>query len=246
MRQARFAAIAVAVAVLLAGCAQTEARRSQDYAGPPLQRPDRVLVYDFAVSPGDVRLDRGLGPRVLGAIEGTSKTSGEVAAGRDVARAISDNLVKEIRGRGLPAERAVQPLASSDKNVLFIEGQILSVDEGNRTRRNLIGLGAGRTTVEADAQVLYWPRGAAAARTIETFEAAASSGRKPGMAETMGVGAAADRLATSAVLSGGTSAASEAYGANVEADGARLGKQVAEKLVPLFAQQGWIVAGPAR
>jgi hypothetical protein len=246
MRLARSAAMAVAAALLLAGCAQTEARLTRDYDGPPLPRPDRVMVHDFAVSPDDVQLDRGLSPRVLGAIQDTSKTSREVAVGRDVAQAISANLVEEIRRRGLPAERAVEPLPYSDGNVLLIEGQILSVDEGDRTRRNLIGLGAGRTRIEADAQVLYLPEGATAPFTIETFEAAASSGRKPGMLETMGVGAAADQLATAAVLSGGVSMASEAYVANIEADGARLGKQIAESLVPLFEQQGWLPASAAR
>src|SRR5258707_6348653 len=40
-------------------------------------------------------------------------------------------------------------------NRVIVDGQMLSIDEGNRTRRNLIGLGAGHSTVEADMQVYY-------------------------------------------------------------------------------------------
>lgn len=36
---------------------------------------------------------------------------------------------------------------------LMVKGQLLSTDEGNRTERVVIGLGAGRTSVQANVQV---------------------------------------------------------------------------------------------
>ena len=56
----------------------------------------------------------------------------------------------------------------------------------------------------------------------------------------MGVGRAAGRLAESAGTSVGAGTISEARSANVDADGQRLGKAIAQKLAIFFAREGWI------
>jgi hypothetical protein len=61
------------------------------------------------------------------------------------------------------------------------------------------------------------------------------------MAETMGAGAAAGRLASSALVSVGGAAASRAFGADVEADARRAAKGIADQLKPFFASKGWII-----
>ena len=47
---------------LITGCGPTNVRSVSAYSGPPLPKPDRVIVVDFAVSPDDVayRLARAL------------------------------------------------------------------------------------------------------------------------------------------------------------------------------------------
>src|SRR5438034_10206603 len=51
--------------VILAGCAPTNVDTVQQYSGKsPLPRPDRVLVYDFAVSANDVKLNSAIGARL--------------------------------------------------------------------------------------------------------------------------------------------------------------------------------------
>ncbi len=86
------------------GC--TTVKTTSEYSGGPLPRSDRIFVYDLDVSPGEVRLDRGLSARVTQAAKGTSRSEQEIATGRKVASALSDHLVKEIRKLGLDAERA--------------------------------------------------------------------------------------------------------------------------------------------
>ncbi len=45
-------------------------------------------------------------------------------------------------------------------NILEIRGQFVSLDQGNRTKRNVIGLGAGRSDVQTYVQVyMETPRG---------------------------------------------------------------------------------------
>jgi hypothetical protein len=84
------------------------------------------------------------------------------------------------------------------------------------------------------------------ARFVERFEAAASSGRKPGLAEGLGAGAALGRVATAMAVGGGADVASELTGATVEAEGRRMAQEIAKKLTTFFASQGWIAAKAPR
>jgi len=224
----------VAILGTAGACASTDVRTvSSDISGP-LPRPDRVLVYDFYVAPEEVKLDQGISARVAEAAKGTPRTEQEIATGRKVASALSEHLVKEIQNLGLDAERAFGP-RQQEFNDLAIEGYFLSIDEGNRTERVVIGLGAGRTDIQAE--VLLHQNGL----LREQLVVDAKSGLKPGMAETMGAGAAAGNLATSAVVSAGMAGASEAFGANVEADADRAAKKIAKQLAVFFAREGWIL-----
>jgi Domain of unknown function (DUF4410) len=236
MRRITLLATTLAGAVALAGCAPTEVQSTFQRQGP-MPRPSRVLVYDFSVSPEEVQLDRGLSAELVEAAKGTSRSEQEIQVGHRAARALSDELVKRINGMGLPAQRAVgAPMRWGD--AIVIEGQFLSIDEGNRTERVVIGLGAGRSDVETLVQV-YQAQPTGMVR-LKEFSTTAKSGYKPGAAETMGAGAAAGTLAVSAAVTAGGAIASEALGANVEADARRTASDVAEQLQSYFAEQGWI------
>ena len=110
--------------------------------------------------------------------------------GSQAARAIAGTLVEEIINAGLYAEPAQESPPFPD-NVVLIKGQILSIDEGNRTIRTLIGLGAGRTAIEADAQVLYLAQGAGANFGIEPGareDTICTTGRRPRFCPTKHIG----------------------------------------------------------
>jgi hypothetical protein len=223
-----------AMAVLLiTGC--TNVNVVQEYSGPPLPRPERVLVYDLAVTPEEVKLDRGLSAMAIEGMKSSSRTEQEIEVGHKVAAAVSKHLVKEIQAMGLPAQRA-EGSPSADPADLSIIGQFLSIDEGNRTERVAIGLGAGRTDVRAEVQ-LYQN-----SEMLEDLKADAKSARAPGMAETMGAGALAGHLLVSTAVSAGVQTASETMGATVEADASRAAKSIAKKIKPFFVGQGWIQA----
>ncbi len=195
----------------------------QRVSGPSgaLPRPDRILVYDFAVTPDEVRLDSGLSTQLGqlfggGQNPGTSRTAEEIKIGHAVANAVANALVKELNQYGLPAERALSA-PSAGGRLLMIKGQFVSIDEGNRTERVLIGLGAGRTGVQASVQVYeVTPEGM---RNVESLQADAKSSYKPGMALMMGAGGFWD---------------------TVNSDGSRLAKNVAKNLGQFFVIQGWI------
>lgn len=223
----------------LAACAPSIVQTSFEQA-PKLGRPNTILVYDFAVSADEVQLDRG----VVGDIESqqahTSRTAQELELGHKVARIISDSLVTEINAMGLPARRA-WGAPSSWERALVVEGQLLSIDQGNQAERITIGLGAGRSDVESRVQ-LY-----AATQTglerLETFTTTMKSGYMPGMAETMGAGAIGGHLAVAAAAGTALHGASEMLSGDVEAEAKRSAKAIGTQLRGYFETQGWVPPG---
>jgi hypothetical protein len=243
----KMAAVAVAFSALTA-CAPSKVEPLQSYQGAALPRPEIIIVNDFIATPDAVKLDIGLGARLRNVVGGTSEAEKQSEDDRKVTRAISRVLVDEIRKLGFAAMQSNDGAASPDVNnrivvrtggtKLIVVGQVLSIDEGNRTRRNVIGLGAGQSEVRARADAYYY-RDEAGLRLVESFAAEAESSRKPGAAETMGAGAATGRVVESAAMTAGTGAM---LGGDVEADGERLAKAIAKQLAQFFAKQGWIAA----
>lgn len=200
----------VAVAVLVVACAPTKVRPVSSSRGDEsLPRPDRVLVYDFAVSPEQVSLNRGLFARLGRDVSSASATEAELQIGREVADGFSTELVKRIQRLGLPAERAAADQVAPP-GTLAITGQFLSIDEGNRMRRTMIGFGAGQSEVKALAQVAL--QTAHGPLLAEEFETKAESARTPGIGPMVGPGAAvrgAAGVASSVAVSGGVHALAE-------------------------------------
>ena len=142
-----------------------------------------------------------------------------------------------LKKYGLPAE-----LARSETEIgnnMLVQGQIVSIDQGNRTRRTLVGLGAGKSSVTADTQV-YYSTAAGPPRFMMAFEGEADSGRMPGAAETMGAGAVAQRAATSAVLTGAAHAGTETRHATDMAEADKLADAIALRVGQFAVSQGWI------
>ena len=235
----KFGLLTFMMLAIAAGCAPTNVQQKQESV-TQLPRPDRILVYDFAVSPDEVKLDTGLSAEIMQKYaehKGASRTAEEIKVGHKVADALAAELVNKIRSYGLMAERAFG-LPSGKGKILMVKGQLLSIDEGNRTERVAIGLGAGRSSVQANVQV--YEMTAKGRQEVDTLRGTAKSGRKPGMGEMMGVGAIAGHLLTSTVVSGVLSGTSEIKFDTVEADGKRLADQIAQDLGKFFADQGWI------
>jgi hypothetical protein len=230
---------------LLAGCAPTNVQQTSENTGA-LPRPDRILVYDFAVSPEEVKLDESLSEEIKQRYEHeqyTNRTPEELKVGHTVAYVVADELVKKIQSYGLWAERAMGT-PSRRGNTLIIKGQFLSIDEGNRAERVAIGFSAGRTNVQADVQVFELTAGGK--QQVETFDASGESASKPGMAEMMAVGLLTHHLLTSTLVSGTVAGVSEAKFDTVEDDGRRMADKIAADLGQYFVSQGWIPPGAVK
>jgi hypothetical protein len=236
------AGIGFVLLAALFACATTQVE-DESAAWARVPKPERILVNAFAVSRQEVRLDHGVSAEAW-KLQGISESSERSAVGHKVADALADNLVKKIHELGLPAERTSGPPPRDGVPTLVIDGQFLAIDEGSATARVVIGLGAGKSQVRTAVQVIeVLPEGS---RTLDAFEVDAKSGSTPGMAETMGAGAAAGHLATSAAVSVAKSVASEKFGDNVEADARRTAAQISKLLAGSFERQGWIQGDAAK
>ena len=226
----------LAALALVAGCTQGS---SQIETASMLPRPQVVVVQDFAVWPGEVQLDPGLSGTIdetLGANQLPPRTAKEQQISHQVANALAEELVVEIRDLGLPAQRG-DGLPPGTTTGLVISGQFVSVDQGNRTERVVLGLGAGRSDVRVRTQV--FDVSPAGRRLTDEIEVDAKSGLQPGMAETMGLGALTGHFLTATLVSGTLQVADESLGTSVVVDSNRAAKGIAKQLAGFFAEQGW-------
>jgi hypothetical protein len=196
-----------------------------------------VVVTDFTLKPEQVKLDSGIGPNFLAAASGQPAAARETQAARATQAALAETLTARLASYGLPVER-LPAEATPPPNTLLVQGQIGAVNEGNRTRRTLVGLGAGKSSIAANAQ-LYYIADPSQPRFLQSLAGTADSGHKPGAAETMGAGAATGRLATSSAM---TAATHTGPRTDDEANADQLAEAFARQIGAYAVSQGWIPA----
>lgn len=231
----RWTALGAALALSL-GCAPTnvETTFSKSIAMP---KPAEVLVYDFACAADEVHLDRGVVGKAELKMSHKTPTELERAVCHDVAKTLAQELAKKVTAMGIPARR-VWGMPARWGDVVVVEGQLLSVNEGNEAERIAIGLSAGSSDVRTTAQLLA--PSATGLTLLEQFDSQVSSGYMPGMAETMGAGAIGGHIAAAAVAGVVTHGVGEKLSASVDAEGKRTADGVAKQLQPYFESHGWL------
>lgn len=224
--------------VFMTGCASEPITSVAQYRAMPVTRPDIVYVRGFTVDPALVHPDSGRLASRRAAALGELGPDRLAALGQQVKEAVALRLVKRLNAMGLPAVRSNLP-APGDRNVLIVEGQFALIDAGNRLRRTVIGLGAGASQLAASVSLSYQTPGQLPV-LIQSYVAAVDSGHKPGMAETMGAGAAIGGIAQSAAIGGALHAHDESVNAKPVNDAERMADAIAKQLQQIGAAQGWL------
>jgi hypothetical protein len=169
-------------AFLFAGCAETTVTPAFR-ATRGLSRPDRVLVFDFAVTPEEAGAERRAGAAV--------QTEEDVRVGKALAQAVSVNLVSELRSRGIEADRAGDGAAPGETTA-SVRGRFLRTD-GSDSTSNTAGFtlrgGRVRTRVQ-----LFQGTGLKL-QLVGEGETVTPSGLKPGAGVDAAVDADAKRTA---------------------------------------------------
>ena len=113
-----------------------------DKADLALPKPDIMIIDNIAVTPAEVKLDRGVMKTVLHDAQKRKQTDEEVRVGHMVADRFTDDLIDKLEADGIQAFRASSGVTPSNTSVI-ITGQFLTVDEGNQTQRVWLGFGLG-------------------------------------------------------------------------------------------------------
>ncbi len=226
-------AVALVVALGLApafGCASARVWRTKRHVEESrISPPSVLLVYDLSVRPSSVQVD-GL------PFSGETPTHEQLELGRKVADSFSRQLVEDLTERGIHAARATSAV-TPPLNALVLKGHFVSIHEGSRMKRVVVGFGAGASAIRAELQV--YQQTEMGLRRLVDGEAEAKGSKKPGMAVPVGVGAVAGRAATSAAISGGITVATELTG-GLEADAGRIAEKLAERAEALYRRRGWL------
>jgi hypothetical protein len=227
--------LVILAALVASGC--TTVQQQETYAGS-LPRPEQIIVFDFAVTPDEVKVDSGLSAKAVRSVTDDTVEEKQVADAHKVARVLAKKLVQEISDMGLPVVHEQDPPIEKSAVNLLVRGSFVSVDEGDRGERVAIGLGAGRSSVVIEVELVDWVTDGE--RVVDRFKVAAKSARNPGAAETMGAGAVAGHLLLSTAVTAGAQTASETFGSGIDDDTRRAAKQTAALMKKFFVRQGWI------
>jgi hypothetical protein len=148
MRTRTITHLSLLLLFLIAACSSTEVTSKQAYQGKTLPRPDRILVEDFVATPSDLPAGSAIAAK---AVQGPPMSEEEQATARKLGAAVSTELVKNLRGIGLPAVRAAGQPAPAVNDIL-IRGYFFSIKEGGAAERIVVGFGEGaaelKTAVE--------------------------------------------------------------------------------------------------
>jgi Domain of unknown function (DUF4410) len=221
------------VFAVLAGCASSNVTEHQPYQGK-IDRPDRIIVHDFAATPSDLPPEVAIAGQGLAS---SSLTATQLALGRRLGAETAEDLVSELQTMGLPAVRAVGQPGPRVGDALVV-GYFVSVDPGSTTKRVALGFGSG--AAELKTVVKGYLMTAQGMRALGSGEVEAGSGKMPGGAVPLVV-----TVATANPLGLAVAGAAKAYGEasgseTIEGAAQRTAHEIAEKVRVTAEKQGWI------
>lgn len=224
------------IAFLAAACATTPAPQfERSDTAHTVERPGRILVYDFAGTRGDLPPDA----LVTGYFEPNeaAQTPGEVELGRQLGGQLAQQVVARLRDAGIDAYRVGSGPVPKLGDVI-LRGEFVSVTPGSRSMRVLVGFGAGRgemsTLVEAFQITATGPRSLAAA------QASTQGGRLPGVLLPLGAASAAGSVATSAAVSGTSNVMQERGAESMRGAMQRTAAGISDSIIAIYRQHGWL------
>lgn len=121
----------------------------QTYSGNPLPKPDKILVYDLVADSSDVQVDASQKIRPRHLISGDEKPE---AIAHKAQSVFSAELQKKLTKTGLPVEHVAADTAPSN-NSLVVQGSFLSLRQGMKTERVVVGLGTGSAALQTKVDV---------------------------------------------------------------------------------------------
>ena len=208
----------------------------KSYGGAPLLlKGGRVVIQDFTVDPGAVQMDDSAAGRMhtrlfLG--HDPDDAAAPEALAQQVQASFSKALIGDLKKADLEAQRGGAQGAANGP--LLVSGEVMAIDEGNKVKRVMIGLGRGGSYVQTHVVISSVVDGQST--VVLELNLKSESGKKLGALESVGGGSIALNAAEGDVGDRHSSA---------QADAARMAKGVAKQIETLMVGRGGSVATAA-
>ena len=221
--------------LVIAGCASTKVTSRDEDAVGKLPRPAHIWVYDFAATPDDVPGESALAGQH--SEHNPPQTAEQIKTGRQLGTEIEAELVKLIRGMGMPAEHAVKA-TKPQINDLVLRGYLVSYNKGSAAKRILIGFGSGASDLKVAVEGFQMT--AQGLRKVGSGTTDSEGGKTPG-ADLGALSLIATHNPVGLIVSSGLKIYEEKSGkSTVTGRAEQTAKEIADVLKKRFQEQGWI------
>jgi len=155
------------------------------------------------------------------------------SVGENAVEELAKELVKRLKKTGIPAEREHSSTSAPAPNTLAIQGNFLSVKQGEKTERVAIGMGAGSAEVKTKVEAQY----AAPDKPvlISEFQTSTTLSQNLGAAEPVVAGANPAAAAAKATVGDRKK--------NVAAYSQRTADAIAKQITDQMTALGWVSSG---
>jgi Domain of unknown function (DUF4410) len=225
----------------LAACAGASVQSGTNGLPASPNRPTTAYVYPFATSSSEVTLNQGFFQKTYRDISDSSdqQEQSQLDLANETSNDLASNIVEQLQALGFTATQIPRGQPVSGDNVLIVDGQLTSINQGNQLRRMVIGLGAGQSTLDASVQVYQMLNGNA--QQVMDFTTQANSGKMPGAAFTAPAGAAVGGAAAAASLGANLAAgAGKHYTSGMSFMAKKSADETVAYMSQYFGVQGWI------
>jgi len=221
--------------LVIAGCASTKVTSRDELVTGKIPRPNTIWVHDFAATSSDVPDKSALAGQDLE--HSTPQTAKEIAMGRQLGDEIASQLIEQINGMGMSAERASAG-TTPQINDIVIQGYLISFDAGSAAKRIAIGFGSGASDLKVAAEGFQMT--AQGLRKLGSGSTDAEGGKTPG-ADLGVLGLLATHNPAGLIISSGMKIYGQESGrSTVEGRAKQTAKEIADVLKKRFQEQGWI------
>ena len=221
--------------LVITGCASTKIDSRDELVTQKLPRPNTIWVHDFAATPSDVPDKSALAGKH--SEHSPPQTAKEIAMGRQLGDEIASQLIEQINGMGMSAERASAG-TTPQINDIVIQGYLISFNAGSAVKRIAIGFGSGASDLKVAAEGFQMT--AQGLRKLGSGSTDAEGGKTPG-ADLGVLGLIATHNPAGLIISSGMKIYGQESGrSTVEGRAKQTAKEIADVLKKRFQEQGWI------
>lgn len=223
--------------VALAGCTEVIASNQLQNPAAGSNRPSQVVIYPFAVDPADITLNQSFFQRAYRDLSGENQGAQQTRIAHETAENVCLGIINALQQKGWNATCLERGTPVAGDNVLVVDGEFTDISEGNRLRRNVIGFGAGASSLDTNVTVYQWTN--TQYRKLLDFTTHTDSGKMPGAAVMGPAGAAAGAGTGTIIAANAAMGGAKTYSSSTGVLADKTVKAVVDQLTSYFTQRGW-------